>query len=380
MSLFRTRKSAQWHIKLRSKDGVWVQRSCGTRDSRTARRINDTIDALGNAAARAWDLLDLVVDGSLSVAALFDVYALADGDLARVRAHLNDIDVAPLVDAWYEAMQAPAQGVSLDTAKHYRSAVRSMIPAKRPFTRSALTRRSVERWIAAMTCAPGTVRKRVAGLRAFTEWLVQQGVLAACPVDRIALPPQGKPRDRWLTTPQLLALAEQKPEVYGDLDLVLAGTAIDLSTSLQLRRRDITAAKMEIRARGTKTYTRDRVVLVAQFAHEAVRRWCEGLGDNARVFHEIPDRWIAGDVHRLAVQALVAEGRTEYEGFWLRDHRLSWAVRMAKAGAPMRIISEGLGHANEALVSRIYGRYQPTSRERLAWEQRAADLDREREK
>jgi cobalamin biosynthesis protein CobD/CbiB len=151
MSLFRTRKSAQWHIKLRSKDGVWVQRSCGTRDSRTARRINDTIDALGNAAARAWDLLDLVVDGSLSVAALFDVYALADGDLARVRAHLNDIDVAPLVDAWYEAMQAPAQGVSLDTAKHYRSAVRSMIPAKRPFTRSALTRRSVERWIAAMT-------------------------------------------------------------------------------------------------------------------------------------------------------------------------------------------------------------------------------------
>jgi integrase len=350
-------------------------RSCGTTDARTARAIQAMLDALGPTGARAWELLARVTGGEVTLIALFDRYQECGRDVAKLRASLDDVDLVPYIQTWANALHSPARGLARDSALHYISATRDLIPSHRPLLRSQFTAAYCSAWVSQMQCSPGTIRKRVVGARDFANWLVSSGVLSASPLSSIQLPPPGRPRTRWLTTAQLLQLASTKTPAYRDLDLVLGATAMDLSTALSVIRADVDLDAMSIRARGTKSHTRDRVVLVASFAHEALQARCESLHQNLRVFHDIPDRWTAADAHRRAVAELVAAGETWIDGYWLRDHRHSWAVRMARVGTPFRIIAEGLGHANEVLVARIYARYQPTAEERQKWERLAAVSD-----
>jgi hypothetical protein len=53
---------------------------------------------LGPKGRREWDLLERVVDGTLTLGALFDAYS--HNDLDGLRARLTDAERAPHVDAW----------------------------------------------------------------------------------------------------------------------------------------------------------------------------------------------------------------------------------------------------------------------------------------
>src|SRR5436190_22100118 len=95
-----------------------------------------------------------------------------------------------------------------------------------------------------------------------------------------------QPRVRFLDEPDLIRLAKAHEEPFRTLSALLAGTGIEVSVALGLRRRDVDTLTREIRAAGTKTYSRDRVVRVADWAWPYVENRCSAMHPDAYLFSE----------------------------------------------------------------------------------------------
>jgi site-specific recombinase XerD len=69
---------------------------------------------------------------------------------------------------------------------------------------------------------------------------------------------------------------------------VLYGTGIEVGTALRLTRADVWDASREIRAAGTKTHTRDRVAVVADWAWPIIADYVRRILPTAPLF---PAKW-----------------------------------------------------------------------------------------
>jgi integrase len=127
----------------------------------------------------------------------------------------------------------------------------------------------------------------------------------------------------------------------------------------------------QVRARGTKAWTRDRLARVADWAWPYLEAHLASVLPGERVFRGV-DRYQAGDAHRERLRAL------GLSGYRLHDARHHWAVRMARSGAPFDLIARQLGHREVAMVAKVYGRFKPDTEERDRWERIAAARDAEK--
>jgi integrase len=354
---------------------VTVKRTTHTKDRKLALAMAALVDELAD-THRAWDVLDRIAAGTLAVPALWDLWARAGKHLPTLRALLNDKALTPLVDAWAPAATAGRLGYSAAEGTRYVSAVRAFVEGD--MTLATLTPQRIGRYLDDMDAQPATVRKHAAAVSAFCRWLVARGDLEVTPMDRVTLPPAGPPRTRYLDTPDVIRLADAMPELHRALCLILAATGMDLSTALAVRVRDVDGDT--IHARGTKSVSRDRIVTVATFARFALAGAVRGKLPDALLFDGIPSRWNASDMHRDTVAALVADGHAVFDGYWLRDHRHTCAVRLVRAGVPFAHVAAQLGHANEQLVARVYGRFVPDAAERKRWESQAVTAEKRRAK
>lgn len=363
-------------IKLKTQGGAWITRTSGTRDAVTARKMQRMADELGALELRAWDIIGRVEAKTLSIPDLWDLWVATGKDVDAIRARLDDVDLEPMVETWHTAMSGPAGGIAQDTADHYRAAVRTLIAEGTPFRRSALTTKTLTDWIEDMEgVEPATVRKRGQGMRRFVQWLMQKRVLVADPMRDVQLPAPADPRINYLDTEDAKRLADAQPGQYAAFSALLAGSGIDVSTALTIRKRDLDELHKEIRAAGTKTYSRDRVVRVAEWAWKYIKPLAKGRTPDALLFDEIRDRWTARDVHADAIASLVAKGHRIYEGYTMRDQRHTYAVRAIRAGTPAELVARQLGHVNAVLVHRVYGRFAPSQDERAKWEKIADAQD-----
>lgn len=162
----------------------------------------------------------------------------------------------------------------------------------------------------------------------------------------VELPPLGPPRDYHLDTAEAEALVKQQEGDYRALAALMAGSGIEVSVALALKVRDVRPGVREVRARGKKTRTHDRVVRVADWAWPYFFEAVAGKGPDEKVFAGIPDRWKARRAHADACAALVARDLTRYEGYTMRDHQHTYAVRAISAGVPIPVVEDQLGHAN----------------------------------
>src|SRR5688572_14248909 len=103
-------------------------------------------------------------------------------------------------------------------------------------------------------------------MASFTSWLGRRKARADESDARRGAPPPGKPRVHYLETEEAKRLADAQDEPYRSFSALLAGTGIEVSVALLLRRRDVDVGHREIRAPGTKTHSRDRTVRVAEWA------------------------------------------------------------------------------------------------------------------
>lgn len=378
MSAFRAKGEAAFTFKVPRADGSWVNRGGKTKDSVTAKRIQQMLEDMGPKGERAFDVLAYVTDGDLSLAALYDLYRSEKKDLANVRAKLDDVDLEPRVKEWEKNPGGKVKGES-DSAKHYVHHVRALIGEGERFPRSRFTARVIQRHIEEMDASNGTKRKAGAAFSSFGAWLTRRGIITANPARDVELPPAGAPRVLFLETADAIRLADKQPSPYRELSALLAGSGIEVSVALALRVRDVDKKAREIRARGTKTHSRDRIVRVAEWAWGYVEKLTKGKLPDAKLFDGITDRWRAQDQHVLAVASLEFQFPI-YTGYTMRDARHTFAVRAIRAGTPAEVVAQQMGHANSVLIGKVYGRFKPNMGDRDRWERQAAERDQTHEK
>jgi len=308
-----------WYVSVPTRHGR-VKRSTGTTHRPTAKARQRAIEALGPDGARGCDLLDRVADGSLALPVLFDAYSRNDVD--GLRARLDDVDLAVHVDRWAAWL---VDRVKPTTAERYVTHVRTLMPAGEPFQRSAFTAPAIAQWLATRTAlgqkrrpsatasrrkddpAPRPVsgaskRKYLAAVQSFAQYLVEMGVLAGNPLrdvraPRANAPRANAPRCQFLELPDVLRLVEGAQKPYRAVFTLVYGAGLEVSAILALVEADVDVARRQVRARGTKAWTRDRIARVADWAWPHVTAHLATLLPGERLSRGVT-RCAAGDVHR----------------------------------------------------------------------------------
>ena len=286
-----------WTVAVPLAGGRWVKRSTGFTDKRDALRVERMIGVLGPRGRNGTDLLARVVDGRLELRDLLAAYER--NDLESLRASLSDVDLEPLVDEW---LRIAAERIAADTVQHYRHIVRTFIPPGSPFPRSRFSVDAIEPWIASYPAGRSTRRKVHASLSQFAGFLVRRRLLPVNPLRSIQPPRAAQPRLQWRTTADMQRLANAQPEPYRTLSALLGGTGIEVSVACGLHRRDVETERKEIRAAGTKTHARDRIVRVAEWAWPYCEAHIKGMHPNAPLFPSV-DRWSARDIHAMPARS-----------------------------------------------------------------------------
>ena len=199
---------------------------------------------------------------------------------------------------------------------------------------------------------------------------MQIGKLERNPARDVAAPPQEKPHAVTLDLRDVLRVVEAAEGLYRPLYAVLYGAGVEISAALACTERDVDVRNRELRAPGTKTHARDRVVRVADWAWPHLIRHVRNLLPGERLFPCL-DRWKVGEHHTALLK------RLELPHHRLHDARHFYAVRAIRAGTPYELVARQLGHADVAMVAKVYGRFAPRQVERNRWEEIAAAQDRE---
>lgn len=387
------RRGEVWYFRLETRSRSII-RSTGLTQKVLARAVAETAKHYGPTGLRDWLLIDAMADGRLTPVELHEAHEAGKAEVDALRARLApgpvvapaaDPDLTESIDGWLELAAANANPFTL---ARYRTHLRRLMPEGQPFLRSHLTKKAVEAWYAALTVTSthadvtqrttkratrGTQRKYLAALSSFCAYLVKQDVLEANPVLSIEWPSAGTPRCRYIELAEIEALVAAQPEPWATFSLLLHATGMEVSVAAGLHARDFDFSNRGIHARGTKASARDRVVFVAKWAWPRIAKLVQGLAPGDRVFPHV-DRWRSRDAHNAACEKI---GLTNYRQ---HDARHTYAVRAIKAGASFEHVALQLGHADTQMVVKVYGRFHPSQAERIAWEDRAAALDKARAK
>jgi len=379
-----------WLVAVPTRHGRF-KRSTGTTHRPTARRWSACSLCSARKAGVRGICSSKVVDGSLSLGTLYDAYT--NNDLDGLRARLADADLAIHVDAWQAWL---TDRVSEDTRSRYLAQLRTLVAADKPYARSEFTAPNVARWLATRTSLPqkrkhaakassrvedkpgraisgATKRKYLAAMQSFATYLVEVGVLASNPIRGVQAPPPSKPRVVAIPLADVLRIVENAPPPYPALFALLYGAGVEISAALACIESDVDIDRREVRARGTKAHARDRIVRVAAWAWSFLAKHVETLTPGERLFRGI-DRCQAVDAHRVRLTAL---GLPHHR---LHDSRHFYAIRAIRAGTPYELVARQLGHADIAMVAKVYGRFAPRSDERDRWEKIVAAQDQTPEK
>jgi integrase len=407
-----THAKPYWYIRVPTGHG-YKALNTGTNDKKTAKRMEVMIDNLYRGKRRDHDLLAWLLDRKLPPVERLKPLTLLThyesntlDDLKAERASKLQAEDAPAVvnvndyvDAWHKNV---ATRSSSDNATRFLSAVRTFVPEGEIVSPDRFSHATLLDWANSLQdpeadeglgLSAETARRYRAGLFNFIEHLVDLEILPTNRLARIAAPKKGKPRDRHLTTRDvhrlIAAFADRTNEplqrfiAERDIDVcelqgynaLLQGAGVEVSVGLNVTAKDFREEDKEVRAPGTKTYNRDRVVRVAEWALPFVTACAKGRAPHEKLFATIPNRWVANEAFNLAIAPLVAAEPAIFDNYWMRDARHTYAVRAIRAGTPPDVVARQLGHKDATLVLKVYGVYAPKSSERNHWEENTAKHD-----
>jgi integrase len=205
-------------------------------------------------------------------------------------------------------------------------------------------------------------------VKSFATYLVAVGAIDSNPLRDVQAPPPGKARVVEIALADVLRIVENAPLPYPALFALLYGAGVEVSAALACVDADVDVSKREVRARGTKAHTRDRVVRVAEWAWPLLKRHVATLLPGERLFRGL-SRWDVGSARRARLTAL---GLPHHR---VHDSPHFYAIRAIRAGTPYELVARQLGHADVAMVAKVDGRFAPRSDERDRREKIAAAQD-----
>ena len=413
----KTRQKPYWYVNVPTGHG-YKALSTGTKHKKTAQQIETMVDNLYRGKRRDPDVLAWLLDRSLPRAERLKPLTLlnyfnnnqldelkairwpkeSDPSTAEAPRNANDY-----IDTWLTAVR---QRSSMDNADRFARAVRSFMPVGVLFDAAKFEYTPLFEWSTMLMedtdngglgLSAGTATRYRAGLINFIDHLVSADFLTKNYLATVKPPKPSKPRDRHLLTADAIRLIhsfadEDNSELQrliahhrlSVLELqaynaLLSGAGVEVSVALDLSAGDVRLDCKEVRAPGTKSYARDRVVRVANWSWPWIAALARPRRPSEKLFKTIPDRWIAADVFNAVVRKLAKKEPRIFGDYWMRDGRHTYAVRAIRAGAPPEVVATQLGHADATLVTKVYGRYKPNGAERDHWEHMATERDKARE-
>lgn len=334
-----------------------VKRYTGTRDKATAKLYDLMLHELGPKGSRRWDLLNPVVEGRLKLSTLFDAWR--SRDLDGLKATLDDRDLSPLLAGWRKWLRD--SGVA--DFDRYAKRLATLHHHERPWWRSSLTGHSISDWLSGLGVSGATQRTYAAALASFLKYARSMGYISGDPMAEVLVPKAKAPEAEFLERHEVDRLVHGSPAEFARLYALLYGTGGDISPTLSVLRRDVDLRNWMVRLPGTKSYNRDRVVIVAEWARPWLAAACQGLMPDAPLF--TMDRWQATKEHRALLSAL---GIRHMKLHAARNH---WAVRALRGGWSVEAVARQLGHSDAQMVLKVYGRFVPRQDELERMERQA---------
>jgi integrase len=365
---FRRSVCRTWYFQGRVRVGYRIM-STGVTNKALANKLEAMWQRLAR-DERAWDLLDPVLRAERALVELWDAYVACEMDVGKVRRHLSDRDVEPLVEVW--RVVYGASGIKPDSARHAEVHVRWLLPPGTPRSASSITHDWLTQRLAEYPGGQNTRRKVHSSWSVFLEYATTQtGVFEVNPMLRVKRP---KLYESPICFYELDAVeqivAAQPTAERRALYALIYGTGIEVTVLLGLTRNDVMAATQEVRAAGTKAHTRDRVCLVAPWAWPILWEHIQHHLPTARLFREDLHRRTVYQWHDDTVTALGLPVLTVHNA---RNH---WAATRLRAGAPIEVVQRQLGHESPMLTLRKYGRFMPSGQDRQKVEERTTEYER----
>jgi len=330
---------------------------------------------------RAWDLLEPIlaaparprVERAARLGRLYDLWVSTRYNVAEVRRLLSDVDLEPFVEPWHTAH---GRGVSVGYAEHVIVHVRWLLPAGEPCPLSRVTAAWLTERLAAYPGKRNTLRRVHSAWSLFFGHLTNvHGLFPANPMDAVSRPAEEKPPIAFYEMDEVKRIVEAQPTAERRaLFAILYGTGIEVSTALRLTRADVWETTREIRAAGTKTHTRDRVAVVADWAWPIIQAHVRPMLPSARLFaaewkpYQVNhwQRWIVTEILKLPRRLKVHAARHH------------WAVMRLRAGVPLEVVRRQLGHSTPMLTLQTYGAFVPSGEDRAHWEKQVTKAEEKR--
>jgi integrase len=354
MNVFRRKGRPTFYFQARTRSG-YKQLSTRSSDKRVAREIATAWNRL-SIGSRAWDVLDPVLDGRTSITALFDAYRDSKGDIEELRFRLNDVDLTELVSEYLRIYSAG--GRKEDTLQHVKKALTWLLPPGSSLRASGATTDWLTQRLAEYPASDSTRRKIHSEWRGFFDYVVQvKRIMNFNPMLNVRRPSPRRPGVEFYELDEAMRIIGHQPTPErAALMAFCYGTGVEISTALRTRRSDLDPAGKMVRAVGTKTATRDRIVRVDDWAWSYLWRIAQNKIGQASIFPEGWTRWTASDWHRETVIELGLAQR-----YPLKNARHHWAATHLRGGYPIYEVQRQLGHASPQLTLTVYGRFIPSA-------------------
>jgi integrase len=357
----------------------WRQMGCETPDKALAQKIEAMWSDLA-VKERAWDVLEKVrpqrmkepPPGTFTIGELYDWWLESRRNVAALRRRVNDQDIEPLVEPW-NVWLASQRGA--DWTQHALNYVRGLVPQGQPRMASSVTDTWLTNELAKIPLARNTLRKIHSAWSSYFGYCASVGkAFDANPMDKVVRGERQKFPPRFYDGETVERIVAWQPVAVRRAFFALVyGTAADVSPAVAIERADVNPSTKEVRIAGTKTFARDRIVRVADWAWPIFWEHAKTVL-HGRIFEGF-DRWTVSDWHRQAIGigCKNPSGKVVWPGLQLskrlplRMARHHYAVRMLSAGTPAKVVAEQLG-SDERTVLEYYGPWVPTGADRDKWE------------
>lgn len=379
--VYRRTGGGSYTFKARLPSGRTKQLQSGAPLTTAGKALAQRIEAMWSSLAlehRAWDLLEPILtvrygERAARLGHLYDLWVSTRYAVGEVRRLLSDVDLEPLVNPWRDAHR---RGVSAGYAEHVIVHVRWLLPEGVPCPLSRVTAAWLTERLAAYPGRRNTLRRVHSAWSLFFDYAAKvHGLFPANPMGAVSRPAEEKrPVEFYeLGEVQRIVDAQPTPERRA-LFAILYGTGIEVSTALRLNRADVWDSKREIRAAGTKTHTRDRLAVAADWAWPIIQQHIRHRLPTARLF---PPDWKPYQVNHWQ-RWIVTERLKLTRRLKVHAARHHWAVMRLRAGVPVAVVQQQLGHSTPMLTLTTYGAFIPTGQDRAHWEKQVTKSEQRR--
>jgi site-specific recombinase XerD len=218
---------------------------------------------------------------------------------------------------------------------------------------------------------PTSLRRKIAAVKSFCNWLVGEGYLQTNPTEGIRGP---RPHDELPDVPSEADIAKLLDGRIRSASPERDRVVLELLYSCGLRAGEVAGANVEdfreeyslllVRGKGKK----ERLVPVGRKARYAIGRWLplrlqwmteQGIDTPSLLFslgsHQSIERLDVRTIHRVVRRTAIAKGLPPYHPHQLRH---ACATHMHDHGAPIQAVAAMLGHARLS-TAQIYTRVSP---------------------